>query len=158
MEARTQNAAPVLTTIGVDIGKDVFHIVGFDAGGKITLRRKIKRLALVETFKKLPPCVVGMEACLSAHFVSRTLRALGRISKRGSRYLRTLFIQAANIILMWPHNWERYSFGAWLKEAATRLHRNKAATALANKLTRIAWSVLRNGKIFDLSHSEVPAI
>ena len=77
MEARTQSAAPVLTTIGVDIGKEVFHIVGFDADGKIALRRKIKRLALAETFKKLPPCVVGMEACLSAHFVSRTLRALG---------------------------------------------------------------------------------
>jgi hypothetical protein len=77
MEPRTQNAAPVPTTIGVDIGKDVFHIVGFDAGGKIALRRKITRLALAETFKKLPPCVVGMEACLSAHFVSRTLRALG---------------------------------------------------------------------------------
>src|ERR1700731_4092502 len=77
MEARTQNTTPVLTTIGVDIGKDVIHIVGFDADGKIALRRKIKRLALAETFKKLPPCVVGMEACLSAHFVSRTLRALG---------------------------------------------------------------------------------
>ena len=77
MEARTQNTTPVLTTIGVDIGKDVFHIVGFDADGKIALHRKIKRLALAETFKKLPPCVVGMEACLSAHFVSRTLRALG---------------------------------------------------------------------------------
>ena len=77
MEGRTQNAIPVLTTIGVDIGKDIFHIVGFDADGKIALRRKIKRLALAETFKKLPPCIVGMEACLSAHFVSRTLRALG---------------------------------------------------------------------------------
>jgi transposase len=77
MEARAQSATPVLTTIGVDIGKDVFHIVGFDADGKIALRRKIKRLALSETFNKLAPCVVGMEACLSAHFVSRTLRALG---------------------------------------------------------------------------------
>ena len=45
--------------------------------GRSQVRRKIKRLALAETFKKLPPCVVGMEACLSAHFVSRTLRALG---------------------------------------------------------------------------------
>jgi transposase len=45
MEARTQNAAPMLTAIGVNIGKDVFHIVGFDADGKIALRRKIKRLA-----------------------------------------------------------------------------------------------------------------
>jgi transposase len=72
MKARTQNAIPVLTTIGVDIGKDIFHIVGFGADGKIALRRKIKRLV-----KKLPPCIIGMEACLSAHFVSRTLRALG---------------------------------------------------------------------------------
>jgi hypothetical protein len=49
MEARAQNATPVLTTIGVDIGKDVFHIVGFGADGKIALRRKIKRLALSDT-------------------------------------------------------------------------------------------------------------
>jgi transposase len=70
MTARTQYAIPVLTAIGVDIGKDIFHIVGFGADGKIALRRRVKRLALAETFKKLPPCIVGMEACLSAHFVS----------------------------------------------------------------------------------------
>ena len=64
-------------SVGIDIGKEVFHIVGFDTDGKIVLRRKIKRLALVSEFKKLPPCIVGMEACLSAHFVSRTLRKLG---------------------------------------------------------------------------------
>ena len=50
---------------------------GFGAEGKIAFRRKIKRLALAETFKKIPPCVVGMEAWLSAHFVSRALRQLG---------------------------------------------------------------------------------
>jgi len=66
-----------LASIGIDIGKEVFHIVGFGTDGKIAFRRKIKRLALTETFKKLPPCVVGMEACLSAHFVSRALRQLG---------------------------------------------------------------------------------
>jgi transposase len=83
---------------------------------------------------------------------------LGRISKRGSTYLRTLFIQAAKVLLMRPHNWERYSFGAWLQNAAPRLHRNKLATALANKLARIAWSVLRNGKPFDIHRHEVTAI
>jgi transposase len=55
-----------LASIGVDIGKEVFHLVGFGTDGKIAFRRKIKRLAPIETFKKLPPCVVGMEACLSA--------------------------------------------------------------------------------------------
>src|SRR4029078_4978838 len=66
-----------LASIGIDIGKEVFHLVGFGTDGKIAFRRKIKRLALVETFKKLPPCIVGMEACLSAPFVSRALRQLG---------------------------------------------------------------------------------
>lgn len=78
---------------------------------------------------------------------------LGHISNRGSKYLRNLFIQAANVILMRPHNWGRFSFGAWLQNAAPRLHRNKLATALANKLARIAWSILRNEKTFDAPHA-----
>jgi transposase len=334
-----------LASIGIDIGKEVFHIVAFGTDGRIAFRRKIKRLALVDTFKKLPPCIVGMEACLSAHFVSRALRQLGHtpriipaiyvkpflkgqkndyndaeaiaeaalrpnlrtvrektqdqldlqachrvrsrlisrrtatinqirafliehgiavragsrslrnslleilrnrkdeisqrmhdlimglqedwlrlderietvtneiekisqdetncqrlmsipgvgplistavvaavgsgeafergrdfgawlglvprqystggrsilggISKRGSKYLRTLFIQAAKVILMRPHNWEKFSFGPWLQNAAPRMHANKLAVALANKLARIAWSVLRNEMPFD---------
>lgn len=353
--AKKQNSdTSGLTTIGIDIGKDVFHLVDFDTQGKIVLRRKIKRLALVPTFEKFPRCVVSMEACLSAHFVSRTLRKLGfepriipakytkpfvkgqkndyndaegiaeaalrpnlrcvseksqdqldlqalhrvrsrlvsrrtatinqiraflieqgitvrtgahslrnslfailknredeisermsniivglyedwlwlderiegtsneielisryeancqrlmsvpgigpiistamvaaigtgeafergrdfgawlglvprqfstggktilgRISKRGSRYLRTLFVQAAHIILMRPHNWQKFSFGPWLEEASKRMHKNKLAAALANKLARIAWSILRNGKAFDTHRIEVTAI
>jgi transposase len=66
-----------LAVIGVDIGKEVFHLVGFGADGKIAFRRKIRRLALKDAFEQLPPSIVGMEACLSAHFVSRELRALG---------------------------------------------------------------------------------
>ena len=50
---------------------------------------------------------------------------------------------------MRPHNWARYSFGPWLNSASERLHRNKLAVALASKLARIAWSVLRNDKAFD---------
>jgi transposase len=354
MATTSKQTILALASVGIDIGKDVFHIVGFDPDGKIVLRRKFKRLALVREFENLPPCIIGMEACLSAHFVSRTLRKLGhepriipaiyvkpflkgqkndyndaeaiaeaavrpnlnfvkektqdqldlqalhrvrsrlvsrrtatinqiraflieqgiavrtgthalrqslfvilqnraneisprmsnlivglyedwlrlderiesvtgeiemiskseancqrlmtvpgigpiistavvaaigtgeafgrgrdfgawlglvprqystggrpilgRISKRGSKYLRTLFIQAAHVILMRPHNWEKFSFGPWLTEAATRLHRNKLATALANKLARIAWSVLANGKAFDANRNEITAI
>jgi transposase len=353
MKPKAETTAAPLAVIGVDIGKDVFHLVGFGTDGKIAFRRRIRRLALKDVFEKLPPCIVGMEACLSAHFVSRTLRALGhepriipaiyvkpfvkgqkndyndaeaiaeaalrpnlrfvqeksqdqldlqachrvrsrlvsrrtatinqiraflieqgiavrsglrtlrkslfailenrkdeisprtaklilglygdwcglderieavtseieelsrveatcqrlmtvpgigplistglvaaigtgeafdrgrdfgawlglvprqystggrsvlgRISKRGSKYLRTLLIQAARVLLMRPHNWPRYSFGAWLKTASERLHRNKLAVALANKLARIAWSVLRHDKAFD-THLEVTAI
>src|SRR5215211_6204706 len=72
---------PMTTTpfasIGIDIGKEVFHVVGFGTDGKIAFRRKIKRLALLEVFKQLPPSIVSMEACLSAHFVSRALRQFG---------------------------------------------------------------------------------
>lgn len=354
MAKKSHRSIPVLSSIGIDIGKDVFHLVGFDPNGEIVLRRKVRRLALVSTLERLPRCVVGMEACLSAHFVSRTLRQLGfepriipakytkpfnkgqkndyndaeaiaeaalrpnlkvvrektqdqldlqalhrvrsrlvsrrtatinqiraflieqgitvrtgaralrnslfailrnradeisprmsdiivglyedwlwlderiesttreietiskredhcqrlmtvpgvgpmistamvaavgtgeafdrgrdfgawlglvprqystggkpilgRLSKRGSRYLRTLFIQAAHIILMRPHNWNRFSFGTWLEQASQRLHKNKLAAALANKLARISWSVLRNGQTFDANHREVTAV
>jgi len=83
---------------------------------------------------------------------------LGRVSKRGSKDLRTRFVQAAHIIMMRPKNWEKFSFGPWLTEAAKRMHKNKLAAALANKLARIAWSILRNRKDFDTPRIEVTAI
>ena len=49
-----------IAVIGIDIGKDTFHLVGFDHAGERGLRQKIKRLALKPTFEKLPRCVVGM--------------------------------------------------------------------------------------------------
>ena len=52
-----------LTTVGVDIDKDVFHLVGFDTSGAVVPRKKIKRLTLVPTFEALPRCVVGIGAC-----------------------------------------------------------------------------------------------
>lgn len=354
MAKASQQSISVLSSVGIDIGKEVFHLVGFDPSGTVVLRRKIKRLALVKEFEKLPCCIVGMEACLSAHFVSRILRGLGfspriipakytkpfvkgqkndyndaeaiaeaalrpnlklvqektqdqldlqalhrvrarlvsrrtatinqiraflieqgitvrtgarslrnslfailqnraeeisprmsdiivglyedwlwlderiesttdeidliskrdgdcqrlmtipgigpiistamvaavgtgeafdrgrdfgawlglvprqystggkpilgRISKRGSRYLRTLFVQAAHIILMRPHNWKRFSFGPWLEQASQRMHKNKLAAALANKLARVAWSVLRYERPFDTHRHQLAAI
>lgn len=80
---------------------------------------------------------------------------LGRISKRGNRYLRMLFVQAAKVILMRPHNWPKFSFGEWLTRASERMNHNKLAIALANKLARIAWSVLRHGKSFDVDQDAV---
>ena len=353
MATKAWSITTPLASVGIDIGKEIFHVVGLGTDGKTAFRWKIKRLALKEAFEKVPPCIVGMEACLSAHFVSRMLRALGhepriipaiyvkpflkgqkndyndaeaiaeaalrpnlrmvrektqdqldlqachrvrsrlvsrrtaainqiraflieqgiavragtsalrkslfeilknrkdeisprmtglivglyedwlklneridaisgeieelsrseancrrlmsvpgigpiistatvaaigtgeafergrdfgawlglvprqystggrsilgRISKRGSKYLRTLLIQAAKVLLMRPQNWSRYSFGAWLKTASERLHKNKLAIALANKLARIAWSVLRNERAFD-THLEAAAI
>lgn len=69
---------------------------------------------------------------------------LGGISRRGNRYLRTLFVGGARSVLLRPKHWARYGFGRWLTAAATRLHRNVLAAALANKLARIAWGVLHS--------------
>ena len=77
MKAKMESNQASLAVIGIDIGKEVFHIVGLGVDGKIACRRKIRRSGLKDAFEKLPPCIVGMEACLSAHFVSRLLRALG---------------------------------------------------------------------------------
>jgi len=77
MKPETESKTAPLAVIGVDIGKEVFHLVGLGVDGKTAFRRRIRRLGLKDVFEKLPPCIVGMEACLSAHFVSRTLRALG---------------------------------------------------------------------------------
>ena len=63
---------------------------------------------------------------------------LGKISKRGNRYLRVLFVQAAWVVLIKPMSWERHGLKHWIEAARKRLHRNVLAIALANKLARIA--------------------
>ena len=74
---------------------------------------------------------------------------LGRISKRGNAYLRMLFMQAARVILLRPANWPKHGFGCWLVHAAQRLHPNVLAAALANKLARIAWTVLTQERSYE---------
>ncbi len=74
---------------------------------------------------------------------------LGKISKRGNRYLRALFVQAAWVVLIRPKSWERHGLKPWIEAAKKRLHHNVLAIALANKLARIAWSVLARGRNFE---------
>ena len=66
-----------ITTIGLDIAKSVFQVHGIDAEGKVIIRRQLKRRYLLAFFQKLPPCLVGIEACASSHHWSRQLKALG---------------------------------------------------------------------------------
>jgi len=73
---------------------------------------------------------------------------LGKISKRGNRYLRVLFVQAAWVVLVKRKSRERLGLDRWLEAAKKRLHHNVLAIALANKLARIAWSVLAHGRTF----------
>ena len=66
-----------VTTIGLDLAKRVFQVHGVDAAGAVVLRRQLKRRQMVPFFTKLPSCLIGMEACGTAHHWGRTLRALG---------------------------------------------------------------------------------
>jgi transposase len=66
-----------ITTIGLDIAKSVFQVHGVDAGGQPVIRRQLKRRYVLTFFQRLPPCLVGIEACASSHHWSRELQALG---------------------------------------------------------------------------------
>ena len=66
-----------VTTIGLDIAKSVFQVHGVDAGGQVVIRRQLKRRYVLAFFQKLPPILVGIEACASSHHWSRELKALG---------------------------------------------------------------------------------
>src|SRR5262247_87266 len=74
---------------------------------------------------------------------------LGKISKRGNKYLRTLFVQAAHVVLARRPNAAMRSLWPWIEQASRRLHRNMLAIALANKLARIAWAVLARGRSYQ---------
>ena len=66
-----------ITTIGLDIAKSVFQVHGVDAAGQVVMRRQLRRRQVLPFFHKLPPCLVGIEACASSHYWSRELQALG---------------------------------------------------------------------------------
>jgi transposase len=218
-----ESGKTVVSVVGIDIGKNSFHVVGLDWREAIVLRQRWSRGQVEARFANLPPCLVGMEACVGAGLaddwrrldqriegLSREIEAiarqdvgcerlmsvpgigpiiasatvaaigtgdtfvkgrdfaawlglvpkqistgdrtiLGSISRRGNRYLRVLFVQAAWVVRIRPRNWERYGLKSWLEAASKRLHHNVLAIALANKLARIAWSVLARGRGFEVS-------
>jgi transposase len=74
---------------------------------------------------------------------------LGKISKRGNKYVRTLFVQAAHVVLSRRPKTARQGLWPWIEQASKRLHRNMLAIALANKLARIAWAVLARGHAYQ---------
>ncbi len=66
-----------ITTVGIDLAKNVFSVHGVDAHGKVMLKKIVSRGKLLECFANLPPCRVAMEACSGAHHWARQLGALG---------------------------------------------------------------------------------
>ena len=79
----------VIAVIGIDIGKNSFHVVGLDERGAIVLRQKWSRGQVETRFANMPPCLIGMEACVGAHHLSRRLRALGHDARlMPAKYVR----------------------------------------------------------------------
>ncbi len=78
-----------ITTIGLDIAKSVFQVHGIDASGEGVMRRQLRRRQVLHFFRKLPACVIGIEACATAHHWGRELVALGHeVRLMPARYVK----------------------------------------------------------------------
>src|SRR5262245_60249876 len=133
MPAPAQNAT---TVIGIDIGKNSFHIVGLDDRGAIVLRQKWSRSQVEARLANMPPCLIGMEACVGAHHLSRKLKALGHDARlMPARYVRPYskgqkndFRRAldrvrARLVSFDPHkarSWPRQALGLKLRNGCSR--------------------------------------
>src|ERR1700722_541964 len=70
-----------VSTVGLDIAKSVFQVHGVDVDGAVMIRKRVSRSKMLEFFAELPPCLVGIEACPSAHHWGRELAGLGHTVK-----------------------------------------------------------------------------
>src|SRR5437764_724203 len=78
-----------IAVIGIDIGKNSFHVLGLDDRGSIVLRQKWSRGQIEARLANMPPCLIGMEACVGAHHLSRKLKALGHDARlMPAKYVR----------------------------------------------------------------------
>ena len=85
----TEILKSVITAIGIDIGKNWFHVIGLDGRGSIALRQKWLRAQVETRLANMPACLIGMEACVGAHHLSRRLRLLGHdIRLMQAKYVR----------------------------------------------------------------------
>jgi transposase len=85
----SNRSTPVVATMGIDIGKNSFHVVGLDPRGAIVLRQKWSRSQIEARVANLPPCLIGMEACVGAHHLSRKLQSQGHDARlMPAKYVR----------------------------------------------------------------------
>ena len=150
LDERIENLSREIQTIAhQDAGCD--RLMSVPGIGPIISSAMVAAIGSGDLFSKgreLPPGSGGAKADLDG---DRTI--LGKISKRGNRYLRVLFVQAAWVVLVKPTSWERHGLKSWIECARKRLHHNVLAIALANKLARIAWAVLAKGRGFEATRT-----
>jgi transposase len=85
----SQQLSTTIAVIGVDIGKNSFHVVGLDQRGAIVLRQRWSRGQVETRLANIPPCLIGMEACVGAHHLSRKLKGLGHNARlMPAKYVR----------------------------------------------------------------------
>ena len=84
-----QTLKTTIAVVGIDIGKNSFHVVGLDQRGAIVLRQRWSRGQVEARFANMPPCLIGMEACVGAHHLSRKLKAFGHDARlMPAKYVR----------------------------------------------------------------------
>ena len=92
-----------LTTIGLDLAKHVFQVHGVDAEGATVLRKQLRRAQVLAFFSRLPRCLVGMEACATAHYWARELRALGHeVRLMPAQYVKAYVKRNNPSLAGWP--------------------------------------------------------
>src|SRR5918999_3835111 len=85
----SEKVIPEVAVVGIDIGKTSFHVIGLDRRGAVVLRQKWSRGQVEVRFANMPACLVGMEACVGAHHLSRRLKALGHDARlMPAKYVR----------------------------------------------------------------------
>ncbi len=85
----SNRSTPIVATMGIDIGKTSFHVIGLDRRGAIVLRQKWSRSQVEARLANMPPCRIGMEACVGAHHLSRKLQLYGHDARlMPAKYVR----------------------------------------------------------------------
>jgi hypothetical protein len=92
MPRKTDTA--VVSTIGIDTGKNALHMVGLDERGAIVLREKVSRLRIAARLVNVQPCLIGIEAGMARHYLARELVALGHEVNKSRRLMRSRFDRA----------------------------------------------------------------
>ena len=135
----TATATPTgLATIGLDLAKNVFQVHGADAHGRVLLRKKLQRSQMAEFFARLPPCLVAMEACASAHHWGRKLQALGhQVRLIAPQYVKPYVKSQKNDA----------ADAAAICEAATRPHMRFVALKSIDQQSQLALHTARSGLI-----------
>ena len=158
-----------VTTIGLDIAKSVFQVHGVDAAGQVVVRRQLKRRYVLAFFEKLPPCLIGIEACASSHHWSRELtgrsgtrcasmppprpyvkRRPGRYAVCGESQGRARAAGCSRpghspVDPPCPDPWY-LSTGRWLTALLARRPTRLPPSRLPTRLPRMAWAMMAKGE------------